>query len=179
MTGQIGLFFGSTTGRTAAVAQQIKQALDAAYAPPGEELVEIFDLAEYYLADAAAFDRLILGAPTWNVGQLQRDWEAAIDELDELDLHGVQAALFGLGDQAGYPETFGDALFFIADRLRSRGAILVGQWPVTGYDFSGSWAVEEGHFLGLMLDEDNQPELTAPRLADWLAQLAAEFALQR
>jgi flavodoxin len=79
----------------------------------------------------------------------------------------------------GYPETFGDALFFIADRLRSRGATLVGQWPVAGYDFSGSWAVEEGHFLGLMLDEDNQPELTAPRLADWLAQLAAEFALQR
>jgi flavodoxin I len=177
VTGQIGLFYGSTNGNTAVVARQIKQALDAAYAPPGEELVELFDLADDSLADAADFDRLILGAPTWNVGQLQRDWETAIDEIDALDLHGVRAALFGLGDQVGYPETFGDALFFIADRLRSRGATLVGQWPVAGYTFTGSWAVEDGHFLGLMLDEDNQPELTAPRLAAWLAQVAGEFAL--
>ena len=103
--------------------------------------------------------------------------DMSIDELDELDLHGVQAAVFGLGDQAGYPETFGDALFFIADRLRSRGAILVGQWPVAGYDFSGSWAVEEGHFLGLMLDEDNQPELSEARLAAWSRQIVGEFGL--
>jgi len=173
----IGLFYGSTNGHTAAVARQIKQMLDDRYAAPGGEVVELFDLAEFYLADAAEFAYLILGVPTWNVGQLQRDWEAAIDELDELDLTGVRAALFGLGDQLGYPDTFGDALFFVADRLRSRGAELVGQWPTAGYSFSGSWAEEGGRFLGLMLDEDNQPELTAGRLSAWLAQVAAAFDL--
>ncbi len=173
----IGLFFGSTNGHTAAIARQIKQILDDRYAPPGGEVVELFDLAEFYLADAAGFDRLILGAPTWNMGQLQRDWEAAIGELDELDLSGVRAALFGLGDQVGYPDSFGDALFFVADRLRSRGATLVGEWPVAGYTFGASWAVEDGRFLGLMLDEDNQPDLTAARLATWLEQVALEFGL--
>lgn len=174
----IGLFYGSTGGATAAVARQIKQMLDERFAPAGEEIVELFDLAEYYLADAADFERLIFGVPTWNVGQLQRDWEAAIDELDELDLTGVRIALFGLGDQVGYPDTFGDALFFVADRLRSRGATLVGRWPVDGYAFSGSWAVEDGELLGLLLDEENQAELTAPRLAAWLAEVAAAFGLR-
>jgi flavodoxin long chain len=173
----IGLFFGSTNGHTAAIARKIKQILDDRYAPPGGEVVELFDLAEFYLADATEFDRLILGVPTWNVGQLQRDWEAAIDELDELDLRGVRAALFGLGDQAGYPDTFGDALFFVGDRLRRRGAMLVGEWPVAGYTFNASWAMEDDRFLGLMLDEEHQPELTAGRLATWLEQVAYEFGL--
>jgi flavodoxin I len=173
----IGLFYGSTNGHTAVIAQEIKRVLDDRYALPGGEVVELFDLAEFYLADAAEFDRLILGVPTWNTGQLQRNWEAAIDELDELDLRGVRAALFGLGDQVGYPDSFGDALFFVADRLRSCGATLVGQWPVAGYTFNASWAMEDGRFLGLMLDEDNQPELTAGRLDAWLAQVAAVFNL--
>ena len=173
----IGLFFGSTNGHTADIAQEIKRILDDRYAPPGGEVVELFDLAEFYLADAAEFDRLILGAPTWHTGQLQRDWEVAIDELAELDLRGVRVALFGLGDQVGYPDTFGDALFFIADWLRRSGATLVGQWPVAGYTFSASWAMENGRFLGLMLDEDNQPDLTAGRLDAWLAQVATAFDL--
>lgn len=172
----IGLFYGSTTGATARIAQMVKEMLDER-AAPGAALVELFDLAELYLEEAASFDLLICGAPTWNVGQLQRDWERAIDELDALDLTGVRAAVFGLGDQIGYPDTFGDALFFVADRLRSRGAALVGAWPVDGYTFASSWAVEEGRFVGLMLDEDNQPELTALRLRRWVAQILDELKL--
>ena len=175
----IALFYGSTNGHTAAIAGQIKRMLDDRYALPGGEIVELFDLAAFYLADAAEFDRLILGAPTWHTGQLQRDWEVAIDELAELDLRGVRVALFGLGDQVGYPDTFGDALFFIADWLRRSGATLVGQWPVAGYTFNASWAVEGDQFLGVMLDEDNQPELTAGRLDVWLAQVATAFGLDR
>ena len=173
----IGLVYGSTNGHTARVAQQIKTLLDDRFAPAGAEIVELFDLAEFYLEDVTGFDFLICGAPTWNTGQLQRDWEAAIDELDALDLTNVKAAVFGLGDQVGYPDTFGDALFFVADHLRSRGAILVGHWPVTGYDFTSSWAVEDGQFLGLMLDEDNQSELTEARLEAWLDDVATAFQL--
>ena len=173
----IALFYGSTNGRTAAIAWQIKRMLDDRYAPPGGEIVQLFDLAEFSLADAGEFDRLILGVPTWHTGQLQRDWEFAITESDELDLRGVRAALFGLGDQVGYPDTFGDALFFVADWLRSSGATLVGKWPVAGYTFNSSWAMERGRFLGLMLDEDNQPDLTAGRLDAWLAQVATAFNL--
>lgn len=167
----IGLFYGSSTGATARKAQQIQACAQSLF---GRQ-VEILDVAEYYLDEMLEFQQLILGIPTWNHGQLQADWEVVFDELDELDLSGRQVALFGLGDQVGYPETFGDALFFLADKVQTRGAQLVGRWPTDGYTFRQSWAVENGEFLGLMLDEDNQPLESQARIERWLAALSREF----
>jgi flavodoxin I len=169
----IGLFFGSTNGNTAAVAQLIQRE----FAEQVGVEVELFDIADYYLEEMLEFDYLILGIPTWNIGQLQRDWEAILDEFDQLDLHGKQAAVFGLGDQIGYPDTFGDALFFLADKLESQGIKLAGSWHTDGYTFSGSWAVRDDHFLGLMIDEDNQADLTSERVEAWVRQLVNEFGL--
>lgn len=166
----IGLFYGSTNGATAAVAGMIQDA----FAERGVT-VELFDIAEYLLETMLDFDHLILGISTWNVGQLQADWEAVYPELDALDLTGKQAALYGLGDQVGYPDTFLDALFFVADKVREQGATLVGKWPVEGYTFTQSWAVEEEQFLGLAVDEDNQAELTEVRVSAWVEQLLSEF----
>jgi flavodoxin I len=173
----IGLFYGSTDGHTAAIAADLKEKLDSLLAPAGGEAVELFDVAEYYLEEMLGFQYLILGAPTWNHGQMQRDWEGVFDEFGALDLSGKRAAVFGLGDQVGYPDTFADALFFVADQLRQRGAKLVGAWPTAGYDFRSSWAVEDGTFLGLVLDEDNQPDETAERLERWSRQIVEEFAI--
>lgn len=172
---RIGIFYGSTDGHTAAVALRLKEKLDALLAPTGDETIELFDVADYYLEEMLDFPCLILGAPTWNQGQLQRDWERVIDEFAALDLSGKRAAVFGLGDQVGYPETFADALFFVADQVRQAGAQLVGSWPSAGYDFQASWAVEEGQFLGLVLDEDNQAPETEARLEAWSRQIVQEF----
>jgi flavodoxin I len=169
----IGLFFGSTNGNTAAVAEIIKQE----FHHQGNVEVELFDVADYYLEEMLAFDFLIAGVPTWNIGQLQRDWEAVLDELDSLDLSGKVAAFYGLGDQVGYPDTFGDALFFVADRIQQRGAKVVGAWPTEGYSFRGSWAEQDGHFIGLMIDEDNQSEETPSRVQQWVRQLLLEFGI--
>ena len=177
---RIGIFYGSTDGHTAAVAALLKGQLDALTAggsAASQVTVELLDVAEYYLQEMQDFDCLILGVPTWNRGQLQADWESVIDEFGELDLRGKPAATFGLGDQFGYPDTFADALFFVADGLRQSGAQLVGRWPTDGYHFRASWAVEEGQFLGLVLDEDNQREQTPARLAAWSRQIAREFGL--
>jgi flavodoxin I len=171
----IGLFYGSTNGNTASVAQLIQ----SQFADQAGLEVELFDIADYYLEEMLDFDYLILGISTWNVGQLQRDWDAIIDEFDEIELSGKQAAVFGLGDQVGYPDTFGDAAFFLADKLESRGAKLVGAWPVEGYFFSGSWALRNGRFIGLMLDEDNQRELTPERVTAWVRQLLEEFGFSQ
>jgi flavodoxin I len=168
---KIGLFYASTDNNTARVAVMIQQA--AGQMGLGD--VELFDVAEYYLETMLDFDRLILGVPTWNTGQLQKDWEAVYEEFDELDLTGKRVALFGLGDQVGYPLTFADALFFVGDKARERGATLVGSWPITGYTFRQSWAVEDGMFMGLILDEHNQPELTQVRIVEWVAQLGVEL----
>ncbi|MEZ4866463.1 MAG: flavodoxin [Caldilineaceae bacterium] len=171
MSDEIGLFFGSTDGNTAYVADLIK----AEFALTGQMTVELFDIAEFYLTEMLTFDYLMLGVPTWNTGQLQQDWEANLAELDELDLTGKRVALFGLGDQIGYPTTFADALFFVADKVQERGAQLVGRWPTVGYTFDQSWAVVDGAFVGIVLDQENQPELTPLRIAVWVQQLLTEF----
>jgi flavodoxin I len=169
----IGLFYGSTSGHTLMVAEMIQTAFAQA---TGTE-VELLDVADIYLDEMADFDFIIVGIPTWNVGQLQVDWQAVLDELDQVDLTGKQAALFGLGDQVGYPDTFVDAMIFLADRLEAQGARLVGAWPTTGYHFSNSWALRDDRFVGLVLDEDNQPELTPERVTLWVAQLVIEMGL--
>lgn len=169
----IGLFYGSTNGNTAAVAGLIQRE----FAEQANVEVQLFDVADYYLEEMLDFDILILGIPTWNIGQLQRDWDAIIEEFDEVALESKKAAVFGLGDQVGYPDTFGDALFFLADRLESQGIKLAGSWPTEGYTFTGSWALRDGRFIGMMIDEDNQSELTQSRVTAWVRQLIDEFGL--
>jgi flavodoxin I len=169
----IGLFFGSSTGATAAAAQLIQ----AAFARRFGIEVELFDIADYFLEEMTSFDYLILGIPTWNIGQLQRDWENVVEAFDQLDLSGKHAALFGLGDQTGYPDTFVDAMIFLADLMEARGATLAGAWPTDGYTFARSWAVRGDRFVGLVLDDDNQAALTAGRIETWVEQLGREWVL--
>ncbi len=175
---KIGLFYATTTGVTAAIAQRIAEALHREAKTRGHTTlsIEVLDIADYFVESMEEFDALVLGVPTWNVGQLPRGWEQVLDEFDDLTLTGRQAALFGIGDQRGYPDTFADALLFLADKLRAAGATLVGQWSLTNYSFTRSWAVEDGQFLGLVIDEINQPELTDERIAVWAADLVTAFS---
>ena len=170
---EIGLFYGSTDGHTAEIAERIQ----CEFAATGLATVVLFDVAEFYLDEMLSFDRLIFGIPTWNTGQLQRDWEAVFDEFDTLDFTGKTVALFGLGDQIGYANTFADALFFIAEKCKERGAQLAGPWPTIGYDYTQSWAEVGDQFIGLVLDEENQPQLTELRIRVWVQQLLVEFGL--
>ena len=52
-----------------------------------------------------------------------------------------------------------------------RGATLVGRWPVAGYEFTASRAVDGEEFLGLALDQHHQPLLSEARIDAWLAQI--------
>jgi flavodoxin long chain len=168
---KIGLFFGSSTGATRQVASQISESIQRRR----PWTVELLDVAEFYLEEMAEFSYIILGIPTWDHGQLQRDWEEIFEEFEEIALDGKLIAVFGLGDQVGYPDTFGDALFFLADKARGRGATLVAPWPATGYTFKSSWAIENDEFLGLIIDEENQPDLTDARIESWVDRVIAAF----
>jgi flavodoxin I len=169
----IGLYYGSSTGNTEDAARQIQHAFDRLQ--PG--LVTLVDVFGKDVSGMPAFEKLILGVPTWNIGELQTDWEDCLEQFADLDLHGKQVALFGLGDEGGYPDTYQDAVGILAQHVRERGAEIVGLWPTEGYDFEASLAVEDGQFLGLALDNDTAPELTAERIVQWVQQVAAEFGV--
>ena len=172
---RVGLFYGSTTGVTEYVAADIAQA----WQDTGMEPLSIVNITDIeHLAEMLAFDHLILGISTWNIGQLQDDWELRFNQLDELDFSGKQVAIFGVGDQVNYAENFQDAVGIIAVKLRARGAMLAGVWPTAGYEFEVSLALEDGQLLGLAIDEVSQHAETADRIARWVAQLRDEWQLQ-
>ena len=66
-------------------------------------------------------------------------------------------------------------LRIIHDAVVARGARPVGYWPTAGYEFNASQAVDGELFLGLALDQINQPVLTEERLDAWLAQIRPEL----
>ena len=168
---KIGLFFGTQTGNTETLAEQIQLALG------GEEVAVLHDVADADLSDFEGFDYLVIGCPTWNVGELQSDWEALYDELDEIDFSGKQVAYFGVGDQVGYADNFQDAMGNLEEKIAGLGGKTVGYWSTDGYDFTASKAVRDGQFVGLALDEDNQADLTAGRIATWADQVKAAFGV--
>jgi flavodoxin I len=173
---KIGIFFGTDTGRTRLIAKQMAKKLgDIAETP--------VNIGRTTLADFLAYDVLILGSSTLGDGELpgfstglsQPSWEEFLPLLVDADLSGKVIAIFGLGDQKKYPNEFVDAIGIIHDALVIRGARAVGYWPTTGYEFDDSQAVDGDHFLGLALDQINQPVLTEQRIDAWLAQIKPEL----
>lgn len=168
---KIGLFFGTQTGNTESIAQMIQDALG------GESVVALHEVFSVESSDFEAYDRIIIGCPTWNIGELQSDWAGFFDELDNIDFSGKKVAYFGAGDQVGYADNFQDAIGILEEKISEQGGTTIGYWSAEGYDFNESKALRDGKFCGLAIDEDNQPELTSDRVRAWAAQLQQEFAL--
>ncbi len=159
---KIGLFYGSTTCYTEIAAEKIAKAI-------GQEIVDMFNIKDTALDKMADYDILIFGISTWDFGELQEDWEAKWDDIDNIDLSGKVVALFGLGDQVGYTEWFQDALGMLHDKAVLQGAIIIGHWPNEGYEFEKSRALTEDktHFFGLALDDESQYERSDERIEQW------------
>jgi flavodoxin I len=108
---------------------------------------------------------------------MHRDWEMFIDDLAEINLEGKKVALFGLGDQKMYPESFADGMGTIYCRLSDK-SVVVGFWPTKGYEYYFSSADKDGQFVGLVIDDDSQPELTQERVEKWTEMIKKEFSLK-
>jgi flavodoxin I len=168
----VGLFYGSTTGKTADAAEQVQAALG------GESVVDLQDIADVEAGSLAAYDYLIIACPTWNIGDLQDDWEAVFDDLDSVDFNGKTVAYFGTGDQVGYADNFMDAMGVLEEKISGLGGKTVGYWPTEGYEHSESRAVRDGNkFCGLALDDDNEPNKSEARIKAWTAQIKQEMGL--
>ncbi|MDX2465208.1 MAG: flavodoxin [Porticoccus sp.] len=173
---KIGIFFGSDEGNTESIANRIARRL-------GEDVVDIHDIGEVTQLEFLDYDQLILGIPTWDFGQIQSDWEDFWEDVEAIDFSGKTVAFVGLGDQFGYGDFFLDAMGMLHDVVIKTADKIIGYWPTEGYDYDASKAEitlgSEGEklFMGLALDEDQQPELSSDRLNRWCTQIHAEFAL--
>uniref|UniRef100_A0A1B0C5S4 Flavodoxin-like domain-containing protein n=1 Tax=Glossina palpalis gambiensis TaxID=67801 RepID=A0A1B0C5S4_9MUSC len=120
----IGIFFGSDTGNTAAIAKKIQEKIDTS-----QENIE-------------KYNKLIFGIPTWYYGEPQCDWEDFFPTLQKINFSEKIVAIFGCGDQEDYSEYFCDAMGILNKILVKNNAHIVGQHSTMGYKFEASKAPE-------------------------------------
>merc|ERR1719213_984734 len=150
----VGLFFGTQSGKTE----------DVATAIAGEAGLEATSIDDVSAEDLAGYDGLIVGAPTWHTGADEQrsgtGWDDYIDEIKGLDMCGKPVAVFGTGDSAGYGDNLCDAIEEIHSAFESAGAKMVGYVDASGYQHTDSKSDQDGKFVGLPLDEDNEDDMT-------------------
>ena len=162
---KIGIFYGSDGGNAHDAADRIAKLL--------ENKVEVYDIASASKEKVLEFDSLILVTSTYGAGDLQSDWEDIIDDFDTSDFAGKTIALVGIGDQDTYGDTFCDSIFHLYEKVKE-GKVL-GETDLDGYDFSDSKAIVDGKFVGLVLDYDNQDDLTDDRIKNWVERIQAQL----
>ena len=94
--------------------------------------------------------------------------------LKKIKFEDKKLALYGLGDQEVYADTFVDGMGKLYKHL-PKDVNIVGKWPIEAYRFHESEAVQDGVFVGLALDYDNEPKLTDQLLGYWVDKLKKEF----
>ena len=88
---KIGIFYGSNTGKTAAIAEEIEFNLRK----DNYEVINVADGIEKMLE----FKNLILLTPTYGVGEVQEDWANVMPQFEKIDFTGKRVAVVGLGNQ--------------------------------------------------------------------------------
>ncbi|MFX3622932.1 MAG: flavodoxin [Ectobacillus sp.] len=117
---KIIMIFASMSGNTEEMADAIAQGIAEAGNADFEK-IDIMSGPEASVLEE--YDGILLGAYTWGDGELPDDFLDFYDEMDEVDLTGKKAAVFGSCDSA-YPQ-YGAAVDILIEKLRERGAEIV------------------------------------------------------
>ncbi|MBN2616879.1 MAG: flavodoxin [Spirochaetales bacterium] len=154
------VIYSTATGNTETVAKLISNNF---------ENCVLEDVANSDLNNLEEFDLIILGTSTAGFGEVQYDWDEKLNNL--AGVKGKNVALFALGDQIGYQDSFAGGISEIYEKVKEFGGNIIGSTSTQGYDFKDSEAVKDGNFVGLIIDEENQANLTQTRIDNWIKKL--------
>ncbi len=166
---KIGIFYSFRSHKTKQQVRKMKKYL-------GEDKIEEVDVDEADHKDFEKFDNYILAVPTWFDGELPTYWDEFLPTIEDDSLKGKKFALFGGGDQKGYPENFVDGLGIMADYLEEREGTIVGHTSSEGYTFERSRAQRGDQFVGLALDIENQAAFSNDRIQEWIKSVEKAFS---
>ncbi|WP_151734552.1 flavodoxin [Paenibacillus tengchongensis] len=110
--------FASLTGNTEEMAELIVEGIRAA---GGEAVMK--SVTDCNAIEIQEYEGVLLGAYTWGDGELPDEFLDFYEEMDELELQGVKAAVFGSGD-TGY-EIYCGAVDQLEAKLKERGGVIV------------------------------------------------------
>ena len=142
----------------------------------GEDKVDLLEVNSISPDDFKKYKTILIGVPTWYIGELQSDWDYFFPEFKKIDFTGINTTYFGLGDQLGYPDSFVDGIGILAEVVLKNGGMLIGLTSTEGYEFEESNGLkDENTFYGLPIDEDNEPTHSPLRIMAWVTQLKEEL----
>lgn len=138
-----------------------------------------FELGDVTPEKLAGYDLFFVGGSTvgadsWQDAYAGEKWGPFNTNVKENypDLFkGKKVALYGLGDQILYPEDFVNDMALLKKRFEELGAVIIGSYFDSNYEFSDSAAFDGESFVGLALDEVNQDDLSETRVENWLAAI--------
>jgi len=163
------LLYSFNTKKSAKIAKRIKDEFN-------DDAIEIINVEEITEEKFLEYEQYIISVPTWFDGELPNYWDEFVPAMEDMDLKGKKFAIFGLGDQKGYPENFVDGIGIMADLLEELGGELVGFTSREGYSYEHSRAEREDQFAGLALDYENQASLNKTRIENWVKELKKVFS---
>lgn len=169
---KIGIFYGPKKGSVSKIAQIMHNEL-------GESRADLHAIKDCPVQTLNNYDKLIfgistLGRTTWDSEHDDDDWDVFFPNLDKVNWTGKKVAIYGLGDQINYSDHFVDAIGWLFEKLITLKVEVVGFVSPDEFDFNDSEAFIDGNFVGLPLDEDNEPEKSEQRVKNWLVELEKE-----
>jgi flavodoxin I len=141
------IIYGSTTGNTEMVAEQVTDLLKK----DGVE-VTMKSVVDATVAELGnGYDLTVLGSSTWGDDDIefQEDFALFYDDLDKAELNDKKVALFGCGDSSY--EHFCGAVDLLEEKMDVLGGKLVGE----------------------PLRIDGDPEDSSSDIEDWAAEIGA------
>jgi len=160
------IFYASSVGNTEDIAQRLSNKLDN---------IKTYNICDEGITKIQNYEKVIFGVSTWGDGDLQDDWEDSWGDFCEMDFTGKTIALFGLGDQDSYADTFVDGMGTMYDVLKEKGANIIGFTSVEGFLHEESSAQIDNEFVGLVIDEDNQNDLSDDRISKWVEGIKTQI----
>lgn len=153
------IFYASSVGNTEDIAKRLSTKL-------GD--IDTYNICDEGIEKINNYEKIIFGVSTWGDGDLQDDWEDSWGDFCDINFSDKTIALFGLGDQDSYADTFVDGLGTMYEALKDTGANIIGFTSIEGFEHEESTAQIENEFVGLVLDEDNQDDLSEERIDAWV-----------
>ncbi|MGJ7035362.1 flavodoxin [Anoxybacillus eryuanensis] len=112
------MVFTSMTGNTEEMAEAIAEGVREQ-----EIELDVKEVLEATATELEQYDGILLGAYTWGDGELPDDFLDFYDELNDVDLTGKKAAVFGSCDSSY--EKYGAAVDILMEKLQERGAEVI------------------------------------------------------
>ena len=101
---KIAIIYGSDTGATENVANLLNDKI-------GPDKVELLEVSNISPDDFLRYEIILMGIPTWYIGELQSDWDYFFPNLKKLILL-VRGLLFWSRGSTCYPDSFVMALVY-------------------------------------------------------------------